>query len=113
MKVTAKSSSLSVKGWFLEGEVLSVLSVSAAPLEGVKFLIWSSLQEAAVLFSGAEFEVVDKSLSQRWVFSIDSHGFLDLAPEAWQDDGFWERYHDEESIAEQTFMREMALIIGE
>lgn len=113
MKVSAKSSASSVVGWLEEGKVLTVLAVSVTPFEGVKFLLWSSLQESVALFPGADFDVVDKCLSQRWVFSLDPQGFVYLAPDAWQVDGFWERYHDGEPAAEQVFMKEMAFILSE
>ncbi|WP_417663504.1 hypothetical protein [Pseudomonas sp.] len=113
MKVTAKRSAASVVGWLDGGEVLTVLAVSVARFEGVNFLLWSSLQESVALFPGADFDVIDKRMSQRWVFSLDSQGFVYLAPDAWQVDGFWERYHDGEPVAEQVFMKEMALILSE
>ena len=113
MKVDIKGSASSVVGWLDGGETMPVLAVSAEPVQGVKFLLWSSLQESVALFPGADFDVVDKCLSQRWVFSLDSNGFLYLAPNAWQVDGFWERYHDGEPVAEQVFMEEMALILSE
>lgn len=113
MKVIARSSSESFVGWFECGETLTVLSVSRAAFEDTKFLIWSSLQEAVALFPGGDFDVVDKRLSRRWMIEVDNNGFLCLAPEAWQVDGFWERYHDGESAAEKVFIREMTLILSE
>ena len=113
MKVSAKSSALSAVGWLEEDEVLTVLAVRVTLFEGVKSLLWSSLQESVSLFPGADFDVVDKCLSRRWVFSLDSQGFVYLAPDAWQIDGFWERYHDGDPVAEQVFMKEMAFILSE
>ncbi|WP_425056730.1 hypothetical protein [Pseudomonas abyssi] len=113
MKVSAKSSALSAVGWLEKGEFLTVLAVSVTPFEGVKLLLWSSLQESVSLFPGADFYVVDNCLSRRWVFSVDSQGGVYLAPDAWQIDGFWERYHDGDPVAEQVFTKEMDFILSE
>ncbi len=113
MKVVAKITAQSAKGWFEEGEVLTVLSVSAAPLGYVNFLIWSSLQKVAALFPSQDFEVINNSLSHYWAVSLNSQGYFYLAPEAWQIDGFWEKYNDGDPIAEQEFMRELALLLNE
>ena len=113
MKVIAKPSAPSAAGWLDEDESLTVLAVSAAPLEGVKYLLWSAKQETVALFPVVDFEVMDRQLSPRWIFSSGFQGGFYLGPEAWQVDGFWERYHDGDSIAEQVFEEEKSLIFSE
>lgn len=113
MKVIAKPSAPSIVGWLDEGECVTVLALSVTPHEGVKFLIWSNKQEAVALFSAGEFDVVDGRLSRRWVFNLNSQGFAYLAPDKWQVDGFWEKYHDGDFVSEQTFEQERTLIFAE
>lgn len=113
MKVMAKPFASSIAGWLDEGECLTVLALSAAPSEGVKFLLWSTKQESVALFPGKDFDVVDGRLSRRWVFNLDARGFVHLAPDVWQVGEFWEKYHDGDSTAEQVFEQEKALIFAE
>lgn len=113
MKVIAKPFAPSIAGWLEEGECLTVLAVSVAPHEEVKFLLWSDKQQSVALFSGIDFDVVDGCLSRRWVFNLDSRGFVYLAPDLWQLDEFWEKYHDGDLVAEQMFLQEKALIFAE
>ena len=113
MKVIAKPSAPSIVGWLEEGKCLIVLAVSIAPHEETKFLLWSDAQQSVALFPGRDFNVVDGRLSQRWVFSVDFRGFVYLAPDLWQVDGFWEKYHDGDAVAEQVFEQEKSLIFFE
>ncbi|WP_411384036.1 hypothetical protein ACK3BK_07615 [Pseudomonas sp. L7] len=110
MKVIVKAFASSATGWLGEGEILTVLAMNVSPLEGVKYLIWSAAQETVALFPGTDFDLVDKHLSPRWVVRLDPTGNFDLGPEAWQVDGFWEKYHDGNSVAEQIFEKEKSLI---
>lgn len=113
MKVIAKPSASSAVGWLEEAVALTVLAVSIAPVDGAKFLLWSSLQESVAVFPAGDFDVVDNCLSQRWVFSVNTRGFVYLAPDAWQAEGFWERYEDGDPNAEKIFLREMTGILAE
>lgn len=65
------------------------------------------------LFPGGDFDVVDGRLSRRWVFNFDSQGLVYLAPDVWQVDQFWKKYHDGDSVAEQAFEQEKTLIFAE
>lgn len=113
MKVIAKPFAPSIVGWLEKGEWLTVLALSAAPNDGVKFLLWSAKQESVALFPGTDFDVVDGRLSRRWVFNLDSQGFVYLAPNVWQVEEFWSKYHDGDLAAEQVFEQEKALIFTE
>lgn len=113
MKVIAKPSAPSIVGWLEEGECLIVLAVSVVQHEGIKFLLWSDKQHSAALFPGEDFDVVDGCLSRRWIFNFNSQGFLYLAPDLWQAEEFWEKYHDGDLAAEQAFEKEKILIFSE
>jgi hypothetical protein len=113
MKVVAKESASNICGWLDERECVPVLALSIALHEGAKFLLWSSKQQAVALFLQADFDVVDGSLSPRWTLKLGRDGFVQMAPQAWQADGFWERYYDCDASAEQIFEHEMALILSE
>lgn len=113
MKVIAKPFAPSTIGWLGAEEVLTVLALNVTPLEGVKFLLWSIENQAAVLFPSHEFEIVDGRLSRRWIFNVGPENFVFLAPELWQADEFWEKYHDDDVLAKQIFEEEKNLIFSE
>lgn len=112
MKVVPKPNAKGPGGWLEPNESLTVLAISAVATEGAKYLIWSRKQNSAALFSGFDFEIVDASLSPRWVAGLDANGFIYLAPRDWQTIGFWERYYDGEAGAAQIFEREMKAILS-
>jgi len=113
MKVMPKPDAKSVvHGWLKSGQIVTVLGVRSNS-RGSDYHIWSDLQKSAVLFSVSEFEIIDPTLSKRWVAEIDLNGFIDLTPSAWMEKGFWDRYNDGESNADRVFMEEMAALINE
>lgn len=113
MRVKPGRFSASAVGWLSEVEASTVLAVTVSPSGCVNFLIWSNFQESLAIFPAKEFDVLDGSMSSRWVFCINCQGGVDLAPAAWQADGFWERYHDGDPLAESVFIEEMGLILSE
>lgn len=113
MKVRPGKFAASAVGWLSEVEASIVLAVSVSPSGCVNFLIWSDLQESVAIFPACEFDVLDGGISPRWVFCINRKGGVDLAPAAWQVDGFWEKYHDGDPLAEGFFRDEMEMIFSE
>jgi len=113
MKVMPKSDAKCVvHGWFKSGQIVTVLAVCNYK-SGSKYLIWSDLQSGDALFPVSEFEIVDPTLSRRWVAEINLNGFIDLTPSAWMEKGFWDRHNDGESNADRVFMEEMAALMNE
>jgi hypothetical protein len=100
-------------GWFVTGEEIVVLAVSFSKSDGVSFVVWSALQGCSISCSADDFDVIDGCMSSRWVIGISGSGYTLLAPERWQVNGFWERYHDEDYGAIQDFDEEMRLMVAE
>jgi len=72
-------------------------------------LIGDSANEVA-LFSIDAFEIVSHRLAPSWVASWTADGFFQLAPEAWLNAQFWERFYDRDPEAIQAFEAELATI---
>jgi hypothetical protein len=98
-------------GWFSENEELVVLGIRNFA-QHTQLLLWSKLQSAVALFPSAEFQIVDGRLSTLWHAAIDKNGNVEIAIKEWLVDGFWERYHDDESQAVETFQKGMYAIIS-
>jgi hypothetical protein len=104
MKVVRKQNA-SCEKWFMADEITTVLMLSVSGSGGSQLLLWSQKQLSVGLFSVNDFEIVDSSLPKAWTASIDLNGNIALAPSEWVIDGFWEKYHDEDTTALETFRK--------
>jgi hypothetical protein len=59
------------------------------------------------LFSLDAFEIVSSALARSWIARWTSDGLFQLAPEAWLEKQFWERFHDGEADAARIFEIEL------
>lgn len=58
------------------------------------------------------FLVVDPAVPTNWSARIGEGGTFELAPEAWLEEGFWERYYEGDPAAAESVDRELAIILG-
>ena len=91
--------------WFAAGERITVLAMMFTPSGGLKFLAWSKKQTSVGMFPVAEFDIIDRSVPSGWVAKTGPNGQFELSPKDWQTTGFWERYHEDDPAAVQTFER--------
>jgi hypothetical protein len=82
-------------GWLTVGRDYTVLELAVIPgrSEGmpiVEFRIESDGGGTPALFRGEQFGVVDGRLPSNWRALISADGRLDIGPEAWHRQGFWE-----------------------
>jgi len=94
VKVLAKRGAKSAIGWLEPDATHLVLAVSSVPSKGSRYLLWSEKQQSVALFPAYDFEIVDPNMSPVWVASVDLNGYLELSPQEWLTDGFWERFHE-------------------
>lgn len=59
------------------------------------------------------FLTVDPAIPANWSARIGEGGALEMAPSAWLEEGFWERYYDADPDAQESVERELAIIRGE
>jgi hypothetical protein len=109
MKVARKQSA-SLDEWFEPGDVAVVLMLTVSGSAGSEYLLWSKNQQSIGMFSPSEFEIVDGSLPGIWMASLDHNGNVALAPQEWLNAGFWERYHEEDADAMNSFKKWQAFL---
>jgi hypothetical protein len=113
MIVAPRNDASCVPVWFDSGEIIAVLAITVMTSGGPKFLLWSNKQQSTGLFPVGEFEVVDPRIPNQWVCKTTPAAHIELSPEEWQSDGFWERYHDEEPQAVEVFHRWRKILSGD
>lgn len=96
--------------WIRVGREYVVLGVEAVPGRGVSFRIEDAEQGSSSMWNSEMFDVVDPALPKSWVAQVDGRGTLFLEPEAWLEDGYWERFFDRDPVALDAYDRESALI---
>ncbi len=108
--LTADGTPQTASQWMTVGGIYEVLTIEL-DRDGLWLvrLIGDSANEVA-LFSIDGFEVVSECLVPAWVANWTADGFFQLAPEAWLDAQFWERFYDRDPDAIQTFETELARI---
>lgn len=113
MKIVLRDNQVLEGIWFDASEVVVVLGVECRA-DAMNYVLWSKRQNACALFRVDMFDVVDESLSERWVcnFSLKS-GSMNFAPAAWNANGFWDKYNDGDREAESVFNEERHLLEGE
>lgn len=62
------------------------------------------------LFTLAQFEIVDGTLSRNWVISMSEAGDVEIGPAMWASPGFWTRFFDRDPGAHKCFDIEREII---
>jgi hypothetical protein len=93
--------------WLTVGRVYDVLTVELEP-EGLWLIRLIADTGQVALFRLDAFEVVSNSLAPSWVARWTADGSFRLAPKAWLEAKFWERFHDREPDAMRVFDVELA-----
>ncbi len=88
--------------------VLSVLATGRGP---AKIRVLADDNRTPILVDAAMFAADSQPLPQNWEAVIRENGFLELAPRAWLEHGFWERYFDGDVEAIAIFRRELEVMI--
>lgn len=58
------------------------------------------------------FLTVDPAIPSSWSAQISEDGTLELAPQDWLQEGFWERYYEGDPVAREAADREVAVLLG-
>ena len=101
-------------GWLDHAAVYTVLGIYSSSTSVGFRLLGTTEPTTPAIHPASSFDVVDGTLSPRWVcsFAADGHS-MSLEPKAWTCDGFWDRYFDEEPEAVRIFQDELRLLYGE
>jgi hypothetical protein len=63
----------------------------------------------SALFPIENFEISDARLSPNWI-CFSGEEYMELAPEAWVREGFWEDYYDDVPTAVEDYERELTIM---
>lgn len=89
-----------------------VLSVLAAGKGPAKFRILADDNRTPILVDATMFAADSEPLPPNWMAAIREGGILELAPRAWLEHGFWEKYFDGDADAIATFRKELGAMTG-
>lgn len=97
--------------WVTVDREYPVVAVAADPGNRVQLQL---LNDASSLgwFDADCFLTLDDSIPDNWTARIGEGGKFDMAPRAWLEEGFWERYYDADPSAQESVEREVAIILG-
>lgn len=100
----------STSRWISVGTTYDVLTIELDRNGLWLVRLISDCANEVALFSIDGFEVVSQILAPSWVANWTADGCFQLAPEAWLDVQFWERFYDRDPEAIRTFETELARI---
>lgn len=98
--------------WIRIGEEYTVLEIYASDRTKTSFRISSKQDDTPVLFDAQMFATVDGRIPPNWTVRVEEGGSVAVAPAAWLEDGFWERYFDSDKEAVAVYEAEKALIVA-
>lgn len=102
-----------VSAWLKLDAHYDVIGVLTDPVGRVQLHILTDDDQSLAWFDSTHFRVIDGSLSRSWRARIHNDGALELAPSAWLDDGFWERYYDGDRSAIGAVQNQLKLMLGD
>lgn len=94
--------------WVTVGAEYTVISLLANPQGKITLHIVTDDGEGFAMYGSESFSITDGSIPESWVARMDEGGMLQLAPEPWLADGFWEAYYDGDPTAAdevKTYLR--------
>ena len=87
-----------------------VLTVQSSPSRGAEVRILTD-DGTPALFDASMFATTESAITSNWIARVREGGVVDMAPPAWLEAGFWERYFDRDSTAVQAFETELRFIV--
>jgi hypothetical protein len=106
-------------GFLTVGHDYIVLAIMVVPTRGVSFLLLDDRTARPGWHSADKFDLVSTEVPPNWRISVGTAGIagaIEIAPEPWLEVGFYEDYWSDEPerarLAEETFLRELDVILG-
>jgi hypothetical protein len=110
MLLTCRSDDSS--GRLTEGRTYLVLAMLLASEKNALLVLIVDDAQSPTWFETNQFETASDLIPENWVVRIGSDGAVHLAPAAWLEEGFWDRfYHGPDALeARRLFRSELARI---
>jgi hypothetical protein len=97
--------------WLTIGETYHVLEIVQDQGRWL-FRLMGDEPNGVALFAREQFEITTSKIPESWVPGWGKDGFFELAPQAWGQIGFWEKYYDKNPEAVRIFEEERRKIIS-
>ena len=98
--------------WLDHSVVYTVLCLYSLPNGPAFRLLGAAEPTTPAIHPACYFDVVDPTVSPRWVCEIAADGqSVNLEPAAWTSEGFWERYFEGDPVATRIFRYELRLLL--
>jgi hypothetical protein len=89
--------------WLTLGKIYHVLEIFINQ-HSIRFRLISDSGTPALLHF-SQFELISNFIPSCWVVNFRGERFLEIAPNAWAQDDFWNRYFDGEQNAREIFKK--------
>jgi len=102
-----------LQGWLRAEKAYVVLTVEQHSADSLGFRIESEDGGQPVVFKASLFEVLDGSLPKSWRVLSVRENVLELGPEPFGQEGFWERYFDRDPEALELYRLVKTMVIAD
>jgi len=101
---------IDVSPWVSLHREYLVASVLATPGSRVQLQLVTDDGASLGWFDADHFMTVDNNIPATWAARVTENGVLELAPEAWLRDGFWEAFYDGDELARHQVDSELEIL---
>jgi len=98
--------------WLTLGKNYHVLTLSVSDAGSIEYRLISDNNNTPALFPAVQFKIIEPTLPRTWVVERIGESYLELAPQSWLDEGFWERFFDGDPSAVAIYEREKCKILA-
>ncbi len=98
--------------WLTIGKEYVVLSIEVRE-NIIYYLLVSDSNNQPGMHNAVQFEIISGKIPRNWIIEKGSSVIFTLGPEAWWGKNFWEKFHDVDPEALETYKREARIIYEE
>ena len=100
-------------GWLTNGKEYTVLSILIDLNGRMEYRLIGDDNNVPALYSYTLFETISGKIPNSWILNTFNTDCVELTPQTWAVDGFWEKYFDREKEAIALFEQEKEKILRE
>jgi hypothetical protein len=91
--------------WLRVGQRYTVLAIVGQERHPYLYLLHSTEEQMPVAVLPSDCRIISNRVSRHWVVNCTSRGTLELIPEPWIPDSFWEDYDEGSPEAKKLYER--------